>query len=113
MSSPPTPVNLSIRNLGHIPSFKNSKLILWSQKRVMTKPEYQEIMEKMILSFESQLRSEFQTRGIAITTGPSALSQIASLLPLDDSFKWMPAHSVNTLLVSKGEEGCDVRIERL
>ncbi len=109
----PSPVTLTVRGLGHVPSFKNSKMILWRQKRIMTKPEVQQWMEAVTESFASQLRSEFQTRGIAITTGLSALSQIASSLPLDDSRKWMPTHSVNTLLVSKGQEGADVLIERL
>lgn len=70
-------------------------------------------MEQAVESFASQLRSELATRGIATTTGLSALSQIALFLPLDDSRKWMPEHSVNTLLVSKGQEGADVLIERI
>lgn len=70
-------------------------------------------MEQAVASFESQLRLELAMRGIEITTGLSALSQIALLLPLDDSRKWMPAHSVSTLLVSKGQEGCDLVIERI
>lgn len=52
-------------------------------------------------------------RGIEITTGPSALSLIASLLPLDDSRKWIPKHSADTQLVSKGEEGADILIEAI
>ncbi len=79
----------------------------------MTKPETQHWMDAVILSFESQLRSALAMRGIATTTGLSALSQIASLLPLDDSRKWMPAHCVSTQLVPKGQEGCDVAIERI
>ena len=77
----------------------------------MTKPENQRWMEAAILSLESQLRSEFRTRGIEITTEPTALLQIASLLPLDDSRKWIPEFSVKTQLVSKGEEGADITIE--
>lgn len=103
-------ISLQIRNLGHCPSFKNSKLILWSQRRIMTKPENQHWMEKVTQSFESQLRSALATRGIETTTGPIPLSKIASLLPLDDSRKWIPAHSVSTRLVSKGNEGADVEI---
>lgn len=113
LPAPSGAVVLRIRNQGHVPSFKNSKMILWRQKRIMTKPENQHWMDAAVQSLVCQLRFEFQTRGIAITTGPSALSLIASLLPLDDSRKWIPEFSVSTLLVSKGSEGADITIERL
>ncbi|MDQ5979492.1 MAG: hypothetical protein QG602_2466 [Verrucomicrobiota bacterium] len=108
-----SPIVLRVDGLGHVPSFKNAKMILWRQRRIMTKPEYQVWMERVVESFVSQLRSELATRGIATTTGLSALSQIASLLPLDDSRKWIPAHCVSTQLVSKGNEGADITIERI
>ena len=110
MSKSP-PIRLSIRGLGSAPSFKNSKMI--ARGRLITDPKKQKWMERCTLSFEHQLRSEFRTRGIEITTGPSALSLIALLLPLDDSRKWIPEHSVNTQQVSKGEEGADILIEAL
>jgi len=108
MSKSP-PIRLSIRGLDHVVSFKNSKMI--ARGRLITDPKKQKWMERCTLSFEHQLRSEFQTRGIEITTGPSALSLIALLLPLDDSRKWIPKHSADTQLVSKGEEGADILIE--
>lgn len=115
--SPRSPDTLSIvlklNGLGHVPAFKNSKMILWKQKRIMTKPEFQHWMNAAVESFASQLRSELATRGIAISTGHSALLQIASLLPLDDSRKWIAAISVDVQLVSSGSEGADVTITRL
>lgn len=106
-----TCVTIAIEGLGHVPSFKNSKLL--SRGRTITKPEYQEWMDRVVRSIGSQLRSEFQTRGIEITMGPSALSLIASLLPLDDSRQWIPEHSVTTQCVSPGQEGAVVKIERI
>lgn len=96
--------------MGHVPSFKNCKQIM--RKRLVTKPEIQEWMENATASFESQLRSALATIGIETTTGRIQLSSIASFMPLDDSRKWIPSHSVLTQLVSKGEEGVDILIER-
>lgn len=104
---------LKIRGLGHVPSFKNSKMILWAQKRIMTKPEHQHWMEAAAQSFESQLRSALATSATGTTTGPIPLSSIVSFMPLDDSRKWIPQHSVSTQLVCKGDEGADVVIERI
>lgn len=109
----PKPITLTLANLGHVPSFKNSKMILWRQKRIMTAPVMQHWMQSAVLSIESQLRSEFQTRGIATTTAPIPLSLIASLLPLDDSRKWSPEFSVCTRIVSTGSEGAEIVIERI
>jgi len=113
-TAPPTSANaikLSLKGLGHVPSFKNSKML--SRGNLITAPKKQKWMQRAIRNIESQLRYAFRTRGIEITTGPSALCSIASLVPLDDSRKWIPTHSVSTLLVSKGEEGADIVIEPL
>ena len=107
------PTALQIRGLSHVPSFKNSKLLLWRQKRIITKPEYQHWMDAATRSIESQLRSALATSGIGTTTGLTALWPIASLLPLDDSRKWIPEHCVRTRLVSRGDEGADILIERI
>lgn len=107
MNSPP--IKLVVLGLSHVPSFKNGKML--ARGRLITDPKKQAWMNQCIASFESQLRSEFRTRGIAITTGQSALSLIASLLPLDDSRKWIPQHSASTLQVSKGKEGAEITIE--
>ena len=102
-------IKLVVGGIGNVPSFKNSKML--TRGRLITDPKKQAWMERCIQSFESQLRSAFQTRGIATTTGPIPLSRIALLLPLDDSRKWIPRHCVNTRLVSKGSEGAELVIE--
>lgn len=107
--SPRAPICLKIRNLGHVPSFKNMKR-MWKGKLV-TDPDAAAWMNETIKSLAFQLRCELATRGIEITTGLSALSSIAWFVPLDDSRKWISQHSARTLLVSKGDEGADITIE--
>lgn len=102
-------IKLVVQGISSVPSFKNSKMI--ARGRLITDPKKQAWMEKCIQSFVSQLRSEFQTRGIATTTGPIPLSKIALLLPLDDSRKWIPRHCVSSRQVSKGSEGAELVIE--
>ena len=116
-SSNATSVMLKIQGIEHVPSFKNSKEIVPGRagRRAMliTKPERQVWMEKAIVSFTYQLRCLFLTKGIATMTEPIPLSKIVSLLPLDDSRKWIPSHSVSTRLVPKGSEGAVITITKL
>lgn len=113
LSSSPSRLTLRVRNFGHVPSFKNSKLLLAQQKRLITKPEYQRWMEAVIRSFESQLRSALAMNETGTMTALTRLLRIASSLPLDDSRKWITEHCVKTRLVSNGEEGADILIERI
>lgn len=104
---------LRIRGQGHVVGFKNNKLILWSQKRIITAPKYQKWMQQAVASFVFQLLS-----GSAIVAGEippacSKLSWISSLLPVDDSVKDLPVGSWTVLRVPKGEEGADILIEEL
>ena len=41
---------LRIRGQSHVPSFKNSKMLLVRQRRLITKPEYQRWMEQAVRS---------------------------------------------------------------
>jgi len=106
---------LQIRGLSEVPSFKNQKQIVKMGGKValITKPERRKWMDRAALSIAFQLSSELATRGIGTSTAPPPLSLIASLMPLDDSRKWIPELCVSTLLVSKGEEGADIVIERI
>jgi hypothetical protein len=113
-NSPATPRSQSVTLTfqgQHVPSFKNSKML--TRGKLITKPEYQKIMQAIIRSFESQLRSWFQMNGIVMEMGPLQLSSIASYLPLDDSRKWIVEHSVGWQVVSKGQEGVKITIEPL
>lgn len=118
-SAPPspdsTPVRLRIRGIGHPPSFKNTKSIFkkkGGQRFIGTAPKKKKWMDQATRLFESQLRSEFQTRDIATSTAPHRQFSIASVVPLDDSRQWIKELTVTYVKVPKGEEGCDVVIER-
>jgi hypothetical protein len=105
------PIKLSVRGLGHVPSFKNSKQ--WTGRKLITKPERQKWMAQCIRSFESQLRSTFLTGEKGMQTGLNRQSWIALSLPLDDSVSWIPEISVRVVRVPAGDEGADILIERV
>ena len=123
------PVRLKVRGVENVASFKNSKEIIQlpikgSQKcsgcgkrpgrpMLITKKERKQQMDAITASFESQLRCELATRGIATLTGRSLLCSIASWVPLDDSRKWIVEINVSSLPVAKGDEGADITIERI
>ena len=99
---------MEIKNLGEVPGFKNSKMIALG--RLITDPRKQRWMDQASALFESQLRSFIRAKGIPTLTGEQLLCSIATLLPLDDSRKWMAELSVNWRQVSKGCEGCEIEI---
>lgn len=135
---PKTPLTLEIH--GPIPSFKNNKLmippslkalgraLLWGnlkealkefntlkKKRTLliTKPEYQEAMEKMISDIESQLRSASLT-AVGPTCPESLIrSWIALSMPADDCWTKIPEIIIRAELVEEGQEGATITIQRL
>jgi hypothetical protein len=111
------PLQLVIRGLGHVPSFKNQKSIMRNHATgkpfIGTKPERKEWMQKAIQSIESQLRSAFLTMPTGTLTALSLPSWIASSLPLDDSRQWIPEMEIKVELVEPGKEGAVIQIERL
>jgi len=102
-------IRLNVKGLGHVPSFKNSKI--WTGKKLITKPERQEWMRRCTQSFESQLRSLSQTSEAGMETAHLAPYSIASSLPLDDSVHWIPELRVVVVFVEPGEEGAEIVIE--
>lgn len=107
--SPVTPVILTIRGLGHVPSFKNMKRA--SSRGLFTEPRAKRWMQACTDSFALQLLSEFRTRGGATQTGLSRPSWIASSVPLDDSVREIRDERVFVQIVEPGQEGVDVVIE--
>jgi hypothetical protein len=105
------PLSLKIEGLGHVPSFKNSKMI--ARGRLITNPKRQEWMNRCIQSFESQLRSRFLTVVAETSTETSRPSWIASVVPLDDSMRFVSQIQITYHTVPKGKEGAIVEIERL
>jgi hypothetical protein len=108
---PGSEILISLRGIGHPPSFKNKKML--TRGKLITDPKKQQWMRAVKHSIESQLLSVFATKGIATGTAHTQPCKIASLVPLDDCLQWIPSHSVHTLWVSKGDEGADILIERI
>ncbi len=108
-------VKLQVSGLGHVPSFKNNKMIVKGRggrkAMLITDPKKQQWMGRCITAIESRLRSLFQTTSTATETACSLQSKIASSLPLDDSLKWIGSHSVDWRKVPKGQEGFEMTIE--
>ncbi len=76
-------------------------------------PEFQEWKEKAVQSLESQLLFLCQTEGDATQPVRSKLFAMLSRLPEDDSVNDLPEGSWKVVRVQPGEEGCEIRIERL
>lgn len=107
-STPTSSVLLTIRGLGHVPSFKNMKRA--ARKGLFTEPRAKEWMRACTDSFALQLLSAFQTAKNATPTAPSRPSWIVSAVPLDDSVNEIPELYVKVIRVPVGEEGADILI---
>lgn len=108
---------LSVKNQGPVPTFKNKKRIALNQKSgksfLITESKTKKWMTKCIHNFESQLFCITQIGGGGTPTVPLQRSLIASSLPLDDSWTWIPQLIVSAELVEKGLEGATITIERI
>lgn len=102
------PICLEIKGLGHVPSFKNNKML--ARGRLITNPVNQKWMDRCVRSFESQLVSLYQTREDGMRTGRSLQSWIASVLPLDDSVREIIQQEVIVTHTTKEWEGAIINI---
>lgn len=111
------PLTLKIHGCGNIVSFKNSKMICAPKGRrpmLITDPKKQKAMESYIRAIASQLNSLFQTDATGMSMGCSLPSWIASSVPLDDSWHWIPKQGENDCeLCEPGQEGAIITIEKL
>lgn len=134
------PRKITLEIQGKIPSYKNNKMLIRpSFKAVMealahgnlaavratlmavikkpilmiTKPEYQQRMETMIASIESQLLSASQTACGQTFPANLTLSWIALSAPADDCWTKLPEIHIRAELCEPGNEGANVVIERL
>ena len=99
-----------IRSIGHVPAFKNKKII--AGKRLITAPKARKWMEQATASIVSQLMSLCQTAEDATSTVPWQQSAIA-LLPQDDNWKMLPRIQVTARVVPKGDEGAIITLRKL
>jgi hypothetical protein len=102
---------------GNVPSFKNKKRAILDRNtgkmRTMTEAKTQKRMEEIIQSFVFQLCCATQTTFVGISTEEQARFLIASLLPEDDSWQWIPELHISCAKVKRGEEGGEMIIEKL
>lgn len=110
-------LKLEIKNLGAVPSFKNSKQIAFNRKTrrpfICTDKKKKQWMESAIHSLECQLRILFPTaEGETLGEWQKRL-QTASFMPLDDCWEQMLPGNQDVVLVPKGSEGCEIVLERI
>lgn len=104
-------VSLSVKGIGHVPSFKNNKML--TRGRLITDPKKQKWMAKCTKDIESQLLCWYLTEETGTVTECTLHSKTVSSLPLDDCLAWIGSHSVSWRRVNKGEEGAVVEVETI
>lgn len=108
---------LSVKQLGHVPAFKTQKSAAINRETghpmVVSSGKTKRWMAACIQSLESQLFCITQIGNGETPTAPSPHSSIASSLPLDDSWAWIPEQHLYAQLVKPGEEGATIIIEKL
>lgn len=113
-SEPPKKLVLRLQGY-HIPSKKNrhypSTPSSGRPARVLLDEKVKERIERITRDFVYQLLSESATTGTGTATACSQLSRTLSLLPEDDSWKWVAEHSVRCEAVPKGMEGAEITVE--
>jgi hypothetical protein len=102
---------LSVKQQGPVPSFKNNKRVVG--KKVFTDKKTKRWMEDCIQNLGSQLFCITQIGSGETPTAPIPHSSIASSLPLDDSWEWIPEQHLYAQLVKPGEEGATIIIEKI
>jgi len=106
-------LTIEIKGLGHVPAFKNKKIIVGGkQKRLITAPKARKWMESAQKLMYSQLKSKFQTTGGAISTVPWQRFAMSSWPP-DDNCKVITTIHVSVKKVPKGDEGATIWIEKI
>ena len=104
------PLIFRISGIGHVPAFKNKKIIVG--KRLITAPKAKKWMEMAKDNIISQLKYLCQTGEGETQTG--RWRQYAmSLLPRDDAWRFIPKMTVSVRLVRKGEEGAIIKLEKI
>tara|TARA_Y100001963_G_scaffold159460_1_gene263220 strand:+ start:2966 stop:3292 length:327 start_codon:yes stop_codon:yes gene_type:complete len=104
------PTIFCIKGIGHVPAFKNKKIIVG--KRLITAPKAQKWMEEARNSIISQLKFLCQTEG-GETSMEHWPQYAMSLLPADDAWRYIPKITVTVRMVRKGDEGAIIKLEKI
>lgn len=104
-------IRLVVRGLGHVPSFKNSKML--TRGKLITNPKRQKWMQQCTDSLSSQLLCAYRISEGGMQTGRSLHSWTALFLPPDDTVHHIPEIHIEVEVVPKGEEGANIEITPL
>jgi len=103
-------MQIEIKNLGPVPSFKNRKRI--AGKRVVADPEVQHWMNQARESIALQLHSIWKTSGGG--TSMECLQQfLTACVPHDDCWTIIPEIVLRGEKVKLGGAGCSIKIDIL
>lgn len=80
---------------------------------LITDPKVKKGMEAIGRVLESELRCAFRTNGAATQTAVALPTWTSLFVPADDCWTIIPELVITSELVSEGEEGADIIIERL
>lgn len=106
---PNTPfVVLRVQGIGHVPSFKNNKLL--TRGKLITNPKRQKWMEQCVASFMRQLLYSFPMSASETVTAQKVRSWIASSTPENDSCKCLIQCSWRFCKYPKGLEGAEITL---
>ena len=103
-------LDIIIRGIGHVPAFKNKKII--AGKRLITAPKARKWMDLCAKAIYSQLKCLYQTEEDATSTGRWQQYAIASW-PSDDNWQQIPEITVKVRRVAKGDEGAIIRLIKI
>lgn len=104
------PLVIDIKGVGHVPAFKNKKIICG--KRLITAPKARKWMELAQKLMYSQLKSKFQTIEGATSTVPWQQYAMSSWPP-DDNCKVISEIHVTVKKVPKGDEGATIYLQKI
>lgn len=107
-------IALTVKGLGHCPSFKNNKLLV--KGHLITDPKKQKWMKQAIQQLQFQLRSICPTTADETSTAQPQQSSIALLKRLrgfDDCRQWVPELHVKYAPCEIGEERVEIVIEEI
>lgn len=106
-----TGLTLRIRGLGHVPAFKNHKML--TRGKLRTDPRKQKWMRAAEDCLAAELLSQYPTSDGETVTAANLRYWIQSSVPADDSCHYLTTCSWRFTSVPKGSEGANIEINRI